>query len=169
MKPWKKRELSSRFEFAKRNLTIPAGVEMLPLRTAEFRKTECDNRMIFEIVDFHSPRLVKIAASIFWNPLFLGDTTEEIFVSGEDEEEIGQPVQKSHSILADLFALRKVHHRAFGATADCARKVDLGGSRAPSRKNEIVQRRQFGHHAVDLGFQPCDLDGLDASRALPFP
>jgi hypothetical protein len=96
---------SLRFEFAKRNLTIPAGVEMLPLRAAEFRKTERDNRMIFEIVDFHSPRLAKIAASILWNPLFLDDTTEEIFVSGEDEEEIGQPIQKSHSILDDLFAL----------------------------------------------------------------
>jgi hypothetical protein len=47
---------SLRFEFAQRNLAIPAGVEMLPLRTAEFRKTECDNRMILEIVDFHSPR-----------------------------------------------------------------------------------------------------------------
>jgi hypothetical protein len=96
---------SLRFEFAQRNRAIPAGIEMLPLLTAEFCKTECDNRMIFEIVDFHWPRLVKIAASILWNPLFFGDTTQEIFVSGEDEEEIGQPIQKSHSILADLFAL----------------------------------------------------------------
>ena len=96
---------SLRFELAQRNLAIPAGVEMLPLPTAEFCKTECDNGMIFEIVDFHWPQLANIAASILWNPLFLGDTTEEIFISGEDEEEIGQPVQKSHSILADLFAL----------------------------------------------------------------
>jgi hypothetical protein len=49
---------SLRFEFAKRNLAIPAGLEMMPRRNAEFRKTECHNRMIFEIVDFHSPRLL---------------------------------------------------------------------------------------------------------------
>jgi hypothetical protein len=125
--------------------------------------------MIFEIVDFHSPRCLGLRSQILWNPLFLGNAAEEIFVSGEDEEEIGQSVQKSQSIHVDLFALRKAHYCAFGATADCARKVDLGGGRAPSRKNEIVQGRQFGSHAVDLGFQPCDFEGLDASRALPFP
>jgi hypothetical protein len=62
---------SLRFEFAQRNLAIPAGVKMLPLRTAEFRKTECDNRMILEIVDLHLPRWVKNCGLNPLEPTFL--------------------------------------------------------------------------------------------------
>ena len=75
--------------------------------------------------------------------------------AGEDEEQIGQPVDVAQQHRIDRRIER--HHAALGAPADRARDVERGAGRRAAGEDEAAQRRQLGLEPIDQLLEPDDV------------
>src|SRR5690606_31495003 len=76
-----------------------------------------------------------------------------IGVSGGDEQEVGEPIGIAKGGGRDLFAggCRKFRDQPFGAPADSASDMQVGGQRRAPGENKAGKRRDAGVHAVEIG------------------
>ena len=90
---------------------------------------------------------------------------------GEDEQQVGKPVQIDTARRRYVVVRRERHDGALGPPADGTRDVDERGGTGASRQDELLQRREIGVVVLDRALQPVDVrrgDRLVAgNRQLP--
>ena len=78
-------------------------------------------------------------------------------VAGEDEEQVGEPVQVHERELVDLHLLGRLERLPLGAAADRARDVQPRSGLGAARQDEARQVRQLGVEPVAVVLERGDL------------
>lgn len=75
----------------------------------------------------------------------------------QDKKQVGEAIEVLARAIANGLISSQRHQRTFGATADGADVVSLGGSADAAGEDEILERLQPGVVVVDSCFQPLHL------------
>jgi hypothetical protein len=87
--------------------------------------------------------------------------------AGEDEEEVGEPVQVHDRQPVDDVDARRADRLALRAAADGARHVEPGRSPGPPGQDETPELGEVGVEAVTVGLESVDLRLGHAQPVLP--
>ena len=85
--------------------------------------------------------------------------------TGENEEEVGEPVEIGNCLRSNGLGARGTDHGAFGATGDGSCEMKRGRGRTAAWENEIAEWGKIGLEAIDVLLQRRDVCVRDARRA----
>src|SRR5690606_31441982 len=86
--------------------------------------------------------------------------------AGEDEEEIGKPIEIDDRLRVDRFLLREFQDFDLGTTADGTGMMQPGGGRGTAGKDEAGEWLQAFVDEIDPAFQSGHLFGTHAERGM---
>lgn len=90
-------------------------------------------------------------------PLHVGEAVGFVHGAGEDEEQVAEAVEVLDELGAKRFGGRELDEAAFGAAAETAGHVELGGGGRAAGKDESAEGGEGGFVVVDGGFQAGDV------------
>ena len=101
-------------------------------------------------------------------PLHLSNVRGMVGKAREDEQQIGQPVQIDHAIIADILIAGEANDNAFCTAAYGTGEVETRGNRRTTRKDETLQRFEVLLDAIDRLFDELGFLCTDTTEAFLF-